>query len=332
MAARGSKMVIYAALAGNSLIAATKFVASAWTGSSAMLSEGIHSLVDTGNQALLLYGMKRSNRPADEVHPFGYGTEIYFWAFVVAILIFAVGAGVSIYEGVRKILHPHVMEDPLVNYVVLSLAFLFEAGAWWVAFREFRKTKGRFGWLEAVRLSKDPTIFTVLFEDSAAMAGLIVAFIGISLAHHTGLAWLDGAASVVIGLILGLTALALAIETKGLLIGEAASGEMVSAIRRLVEATPTVRALNELRTMHLGPNDVLLGLSIDFEDNLTAGKVEQSISALERVIKENFPIITRLFIEVQSERQHAAEEARERALAEAHGMVPEQDDHGTQPK
>ncbi|MCC2110516.1 MAG: cation transporter [Hyphomicrobiales bacterium] len=325
MAAHGSKMVIYAALAGNSLIALTKFAAALWTGSSAMMSEGIHSLVDTGNQGLLLYGLKRANRPADDAHPFGYGTEIYFWAFVVAILIFAVGAGVSIYEGVQKILHPHPMEDPIVNYVVLGLAMLFEAGAWWMAFKEFRKTKGRLGWLEAVHMSKDPTVFTVLFEDSAAMAGLLVAFFGIMISEYMGLAWVDGAASVVIGLILALAAIVLAIETKGLLIGEAASTETTNAIRGLVEATPTVRALNELRTMHLGPNDVLLGLSIDFEDNLTAGKVEDAIYALERAIKDNFPLVTRLFIEVQSERHHAEEEAREKALAEAHGMTEAND-------
>ncbi len=332
MAAHGSKMVIYAALIGNSLIAVTKFAAASWTGSSAMLSEGIHSLVDTGNQGLLLYGLRRANRPADDTHPFGYGTEIYFWAFVVAILIFAVGAGVSIYEGVNKILHPHPMEDPIVNYVVLILAMIFEAGAWWMAYKEFRKTKGRLGWMEAVRLSKDPTVFTVLFEDSAAMAGLIVAFVGIMIAQYTGLDWVDGATSVVIGLILATAAIVLAIETKGLLIGESASTETTKSIRGLVEATPTIRAVNELRTMHLGPNDILLGLSIDFEDNLTAGKVEESIYALERAIKDNFPLVTRLFIEVQSARHHAEEEARERALAEAHGMAAVDDADSSDPK
>jgi len=215
MAAHGTK-VVYAALIGNSLIAVTKFAAAALTGSSAMLSEGVHSLVDTGNQLLLLYGIHRAGRPADRRHPFGYGAELYFWAFVVAILIFAVGAGVSIYEGIAKIREPHAIESPVINYVVLALAMVFEAAAWWIAFKAFRATKGKLGWLQAVRSSKDPTIFTVLFEDTAAMLGLTVALIGIWGAATFDILWLDGAASVVIGLILAVAALLLAIETKGL--------------------------------------------------------------------------------------------------------------------
>ena len=305
--ATGSRKVIYAALAGNALIAVTKFVAAGITGSSAMLSEGIHSLVDTGNQGLLLYGLHRARRPADDKHPFGYGAELYFWAFVVAILIFAVGAGVSIYEGVQKMLAPHVIENPLVNYVVLALAFLFEAVAWLVALREFRTTRGKRSYLEAVRQSKDPTVFTVLFEDTAAMLGLAVAFAGVLGAQFLGIAELDGAASIVIGAILAITAVLLAYETKGLLIGEAAAPEIVSAIRNIVEATPTVDRLNEIRTLHRGPNDVLLALSVDFENNLTAGKVEEAIAQLEDAIKERFPVVRRLFIEVQSAADHADE-------------------------
>jgi len=319
----GSKKVIFAALAGNTLIAITKFAAAFWTGSSAMLSEGIHSLVDTGNQGLLLHGMARAGRPADETHPFGYGREIYFWAFVVAILIFAVGAGVSIYEGIIKVLDPHPVEDAFVNYAVLGAAFVFEGAAWWVAFREFQTDKGRAGFLAAVRDSKDPTIFTVLFEDTAAMLGLFVAFVGIAIAEATGIAWIDGAASIVIGFILAMTAVLLAIETKGLLIGEAASPRLVSTIEGLVAATPTVRALNELRTMHLGPSEVLLALSLDFEDNLTAGKVEDAIYALEVTIKGLFPEVTRLYIEVQSDRHHAEAEALALAAAEAGEKAPD---------
>lgn len=319
MAAHGSKTVIFAALAGNTLISITKFAAAFWTGSSAMLSEGIHSLVDTGNQGLLLYGMRRASRPADERHPFGYGAEIYFWAFVVAILIFAVGAGVSIYEGVQKILHPHPIENVIVNYVVLGLAFLFEAGAWFIALKEFRTTKGKLGWLEAVQLSKDPTVFTVLFEDTAAMLGLLVAFVGIALAQVTGLLWFDGASSIVIGVILALTAVLLAIETKGLLIGESAAPHLVNTVRALVNATPMIKGLNELRSMHLGPNDVLLAISLDFEDNITAGNVEETVFVLETAIKERFPQVTRLFIEVQSLRRHDEVLAREIAAGEAHG-------------
>ncbi|MGI9451618.1 MAG: cation diffusion facilitator family transporter, partial [Geminicoccaceae bacterium] len=220
MAASSSKTVIYAALIGNGLIAITKFIAAAFTGSAAMLSEAVHSVVDTGNQGLLLYGIKRSNRPPDDRHPFGYGMELYFWAFVVAILIFAGGAGISIYHGVEKILHPHPVENAYVNYIVLALAMVFEAFAWWVAFRAFQVAKGKLGYFEAVRRSKDPALFTVLFEDSAAMLGLIVAMVGIALGQWLDMPILDGVASVLIGVILAVTAALLAYEAKGLLIGE----------------------------------------------------------------------------------------------------------------
>ncbi len=199
MSAGGSKKVIYAALAGNGLIAISKFGAATYTGSSAMLSEAIHSLVDTGNQGLLLHGLRRSRRPADTTHPFGYGTEVYFWAFVVAILIFALGAGVAIYEGVHKLANPQPMENVFVNYLVLGGAIVFEGGSWWVAFREFRKGKGDQGYLEAVRGSKDPTVFTVLFEDSAAMLGLIVALVGIALGDVLEIPAFDGVAWDVLG-------------------------------------------------------------------------------------------------------------------------------------
>lgn len=302
--ASGSKKVIYAALIGNALISITKFVAAAYTGSSAMLSEGIHSLVDTGNQGLLLYGMKRAARPADEKHPFGYGTELYFWAFVVAILIFAVGAGVSIYEGIHKIMDPHTVTNPLVNYVVLGLALIFEAAAWWVAFKEFQTRRGKRGMIEAVLQSKDPTVFTVLFEDTAAMLGLVVAFVGIYAAQVTGLAWLDGAASVAIGLILAGTASLLAIETKGLLIGESAAPELEKDIRDIIATRTTVRAINELRTMHQGPNDILLAISLDFRNDISVGDIEETIYSLEKAIKSRFPDVQRVFIEAQSRRHH----------------------------
>ena len=193
--AGGSKKVIYAALAGNSLIAVTKFVAAGLTGSSAMLSEAVHSVVDTGNQGLLRYGLARSRRPADEEHPFGHGPELYFWAFVVAILIFGLGAGISFYEGLAKISDPHPITNPVINYVVLAVAIVFELGAWLVAFREFRKVQGRATLLTAVRRSKDPALFTVLFEDTAAMLGLLFALAGIALADWLDMPWLDGAAS-----------------------------------------------------------------------------------------------------------------------------------------
>jgi cation diffusion facilitator family transporter len=307
MAAASSKTVIYAALIGNGLIAITKFIAAALTGSAAMLSEAVHSVVDTGNQGLLLYGIKRSNRPPDDAHPFGYGMELYFWAFVVAILIFAGGAGISIYHGVEKVLHPEPLESVYVNYIVLGLAMVFEAFAWWVAFKAFRATKGSQGWLEAVRRSKDPALFTVLFEDSAAMLGLIVAFIGIALGQVLGMPVLDGVASVLIGVILALTAALLAYEAKGLLIGEGVELETKHGIETVISEQDGILRLNELRSMHLGPEDVLLTISVDFVSNRSADQVEATISKMEQEIKERYPQVRRVFIEAQNWRAHQAD-------------------------
>lgn len=317
--ASGSKKVIYAALVGNALISVTKFVAASITGSSAMFSEGIHSLVDTGNQGLLLFGIWRSKRPADEKHPFGYASEIYFWAFVVAIMIFAIGAGISLYEGIQKTLHPHPINDPTINYVVLGLAMAFEGVAWYIAFREFETTRGKRTIFEAVAESKDPTIFTVLFEDTAAMLGLFVAFVGIYCAQTFGIPELDGVASIVIGLILAGTAMVLARETMGLLIGEAAAPEIVTRIREIVEGNKSVVALNEIRTLHRGPNDVLLALSVDYKNNISAGKVENTNYAMELEIKKEFPVVKRLFIEVQSAAHHAEEVQRAAEARKADG-------------
>jgi cation diffusion facilitator family transporter len=304
MAASGSKKVIYAALAGNLLIAVTKFAAATYTGSSAMLSEAIHSLVDTGNQGLLLHGMKQAAVPADSQHPFGYGKELYFWAFVVAILIFALGAGISIYEGIHKVANPEPVSSPIVNYVVLGAAMIFEGGAWWVAYKEFNKTRGHLGFFTAIHRSKDPTVFTVLFEDSAAMAGLVVAFVGIACAQVFDAPVLDGVASIVIGGILGLTAIFLAIETKGLLIGEATKSSVVTGIRDLIAGEPGIARVNELLTMHFGPTDVLLNLSVDFKDNVSSQEVERVVSSLESRIVSQFPAITRVFIEAQNFASH----------------------------
>ncbi len=312
MDAHGSKKAIYAAVVGNSLIAVTKFIAAFMTGSSAMLSEGIHSVVDTGNQFLLLYGMKKAATPADDKHPFGYGMELYFWAFIVAIVIFGVGAGVSIYEGIHKVIDPHVMTNPTINYIVLGAAIGFEAFSWMVAFKEFRKTKGSRGYFEAVRLSKDPTLFTVLFEDSAAMLGLIVALVGIYLAQALSIPEFDGIASIVIGLILAGTAFVLAYECKGLLVGEAAHQDVIDGIQRIIRAAPGVKGRNELLTMHMSPADVLVNVSLDFEDTLDSSDVEDRISEIERDIKTRFPIVTRVFVEAQSREGHASNKAFER--------------------
>ncbi|MDH3664088.1 MAG: cation diffusion facilitator family transporter, partial [Alphaproteobacteria bacterium] len=240
-------------------------------------------------------------------HPFGYGMELYFWAFVVAILIFAGGAGISAYHGIEKILHPEPMKNAYVNYIVLTLAMVFEAFAWWVAFKAFRATKGTLGWFEAVRRSKDPALFTVLFEDSAAMLGLVVALVGIALGQALDMPVLDGVASLLIGVILALTAGLLAYEAKGLLIGEGVEPEVKRGIEAVIAQQPGILRLNELRSMHLGPEEVLLTISIDFGSDLSADEVEQTISEMEQTIKARYSEVRRVFIEAQNWRAHQAD-------------------------
>ena len=298
--ASGSKTVILAALIGNMLISITKFVAASMTGSSAMLSEGIHSLVDTGNQVLLLYGLKRAAKPADEDFPFGYGKEIYFWCFVVAMLIFALGGGFSIYEGIRHLQHPEPITNANVIYLVLALAMVFEGVAWYFAFREFSRVKGRWGYLEAIQRAKDPSIFVVLFEDSAAMLGLVVAFIGVLLSEITGILIFDGIASVIIGLILIGTAVWLAYETKSLLIGESANKPVIRGIRDTLGGYENIDYVNEVLTMHMGPDFILANISVDFDNSISAQQVEADIAAIDRSIKQAYPQIKRVFIEAES--------------------------------
>ncbi|RYD81932.1 MAG: cation diffusion facilitator family transporter, partial [Sphingomonadales bacterium] len=268
------RLTLFAALAANLGIAVAKFVAAAVSGSSAMLTEGFHSVVDSLNQLLLLYGQKRSERPPDDRHPFGYGRELFFWSFVVAILIFATGAGLSIYEGIRHILDPEPMRSPLINYVVLAIALVLEGASWLIAVREFDKARGDLGWWEAVHQSKDPASFVILFEDSAAMFGLIVASIGITLSWFTGDARWDGVASVLIGVALAGVALALARESKGLLIGEPADPAIEAAVRAAIDRRPEVTGVNEITTIHLGPRNIFVGLSVDFEDRVPVGRIE----------------------------------------------------------
>ena len=301
--ASGSKKVILAALAGNALISITKFGAAAYTGSSAMLSEGIHSLVDTGNQFLLLYGIKRASKPADDDFPFGYGKEIYFWSFIVAILIFALGGGISIYEGISNLQHPEPINNPMVNYVVLGLAMIFEGAAWLFAFKEFNKVKGKWGYIEAIQRTKDPSIFVVLFEDSAAMLGLLVAFIGIALSQYTGILIFDSIASIVIGLILIGTAIWLAYETKGLLIGESANRSTIKDIRDILEAADSIEHVNEVLTMHMGPDFILANISVNFADSKTADEIEIVIADIDKSIKAQKPQIKRIFIEAEKRSQ-----------------------------
>ncbi|RFD19198.1 cation transporter [Komagataeibacter melaceti] len=298
-----SRTVIFAALGGNLLVAATKFGAAFLTGSSSMLSEAIHSLIDTGNQGLLLVGIRRAQRPATVQHPFGHGLELYFWTFVVALLIFGVGAGVSFFEGIIHILHPQPATHVVVNYLVLGASIVFEGSVWLFALRAFRKDgKGRRGWVEAVQVSKDPTVFTVLFEDTAALAGLAVAFLGNVLAEWLDMPVLDGVASIVIGCILALTAGFLALESQSLLTGEGVAPEVLAALRRMALSAQGVERLNEIRSLHFGPHDVLVVISVDFRNDMSAGQVEIVVSALERQIKQQYPDVTRVFIEAQDSR------------------------------
>ncbi len=289
-------IVLYGALAANLGIGIAKFVAAGITGSSSMLTEGFHSCVDSGNQILLLYGQSRAKRPADEAHPFGYGRELYFWAFVVAILIFAVGAGVSIYEGWRHIQAPEPLTDPLVNYIVLAIAFALEGSSWFVAMREFAGAKGDIGWWQAIRRSKDPAGFIVLFEDSAALAGLVIAAIGIWASHHYAEPRIDGAASIAIGLILAGVAVLLARESKGLLIGERAEPEVIATVRRIVAAHPAIVAVNHVRTIHTAPDSIFVAISADFDDDIRMGDAESLIEEIEDSLRSAVPMLSSIYI------------------------------------
>ncbi len=296
----GSKHVVYAALAGNLLIALTKFVAAGLTGSSAMWAEGIHSVVDSGNQVLLLYGMRRAQRPADARFPFGYGKEVYFWSFVVALLVFSTGAGLSLYEGIQHLRYPADIENPIINYIVLAIAMALEGGSWQVAYRQFRRMQGQRGVVEAVKRGKDPTVIAVFFEDSAALAGLVVAFVGVGLFQITGNAMFDAGASIVIGLILGGTAAWLAFETKGLLIGESANREVVAEIRRLAERYPEVEKVNEVLTMHMGPEYILANISVNIACDVPRTRAHAIMDELDARIKRADPRVKRVFIESQN--------------------------------
>lgn len=289
------------AFAANLGIAVSKFVAAALTGSSAMLTEGIHSVVDSLNQVLLLWGRRQSRKPADARHPFGYGRELYFWSFVVAVLVFALGAGVSVYEGVLHIMEPEEAVSPIVAYAVLAFAFLLEGGSTLAAFREFRAAKGSLGWFQAVRQSKDPPAFIVLLENGAAMAGILVAAAGVALSQATGNPFFDGAASVVIGMILAVTALVLAIESKALLIGEAADPELVESIRVAADVEQGIVGVGHIMTVHSSPDQITVIMSADFEDSITAGEVERIIARIEERVEALWPVVKRLYIRPQQD-------------------------------
>ena len=294
-----SRTAIFAAIAGNIAIAITKLIAAFFTGSSAMLSEGIHSLVDTGNGWLLLLGSRRSRKPADASHPFGHGKELYFWSLVVAILIFALGGGMSVYEGVTHLAHPHA-SNPTWNYVVLGFAIIFEGVSFYFAFRAFRSEMSGGGILKAIRASKDPTTFTVLFEDTAALLGLVVAFLGIFLGHQLNNPYLDGVASIIIGVILGVVAGFLAWESKGLLIGEGVDAETLASIRKIARSDASVAEVRKSLTMHFGPQDVLLALDVRFKKHLKAEEIAAAIDRIESKIRAQHSEIKHIFIEAKS--------------------------------
>lgn len=291
-----SRFVVYAALVGNLLIAISKFVAAAIGGSSAMLSEGVHSLVDTTNEVLLLYGLHRAGEPPDRTHPFGHGRELYFWNFIVALLVFALGAGVSFYEGVSHIRHPEAITDPRLSYIVLAIAFLLEGITWVISLRNVRARKGTVGYLEAFRRSKDPSVFTVLFEDSAALLGLLIAAAGILGAEQLGDPRIDGYASIGIALVLATASILLARETKGLLIGEQADPRLRQSILAISSATPGVRQVNAVLTSQLGPRQVVASVSAEFDDSLSTPQVEESVNTIERNVRSKHPEVVGLFV------------------------------------
>ncbi|HKJ96026.1 MAG TPA: cation diffusion facilitator family transporter [Gammaproteobacteria bacterium] len=296
-----SRKAIYAAIAGNLAIAVTKFVAAAVSGSAAMAAEGIHSLVDTGNGLLLLFGIHRSRRPADADHPFGYGKALYFYSLIVAIMIFAFGGGISIYQGIEHILHPAELGDPVIAFAVLGASMLFEGASWLTAWVAFRQAKGSRGVREEIRRSKDPTSFAVLFEDTAAMLGLAVAMVLLAFAYGLGVPVLDGVASVLIGLILCSVSWMLGYETRSLLVGESADPDVQTRIEGLVLEDPGVDGVLRMMTMHLAPREILLTLDIDFRDDLASvTAVEQVVDRIERRIRDALPEVRFIFIEARS--------------------------------
>ncbi|MCP8937450.1 cation diffusion facilitator family transporter [Alsobacter sp. SYSU M60028] len=293
-------IAVYAALVGNLLVAATKFAAAAWTGSSSTLSEAFHSLVDTVNEVLLLYGIHRSRRPPDPKHTWGHGREIYFWSFVVAILVFAAGAGVSAYEGVQHLRAPELVEDPFVVYAVLALSLAFESASWVFAWRQFRSSNRVEGLLAAIRRSKDPATFTVLLEDSAAVIGLLIALASTAVSQLLEKPEIDAYGSLAISVLLAAVAALLARETKGLLIGEPADRTTTDLILRIANEEPGVVAANGVLTTHLGPDQVTASLSIEFEDGLRTPDIERAVSSIESKVRQEAPSVVLLFVKPQT--------------------------------
>ncbi|HZQ75199.1 MAG TPA: cation diffusion facilitator family transporter [Burkholderiales bacterium] len=291
---------LLAAIAANLLIALTKFAAAAFSGSAAMLSEAIHSLVDTGNEALMLYGLRRSRFPADATHPFGYGHEVYFWTLVVGVVIFALGGGMSIVTGVQHIAAGRAPEPGAWSYAVLACAGVFEGISWWFGLKAFRAEQRGRGVLETIQLSKDPTTFAVLLEDSAALAGIALALGGIYLSTALQAPWMDGAASVLIGLLLGAVALVMVRESKGLLVGEGMEAGTLDILRRIVGEDPEVERVDKMLTLYLGPHEVMLAMEVHFRGDAPARDVRAALARLRRRIQERYPRIRRVFLDMTS--------------------------------
>lgn len=295
-----SLTAIFAAIIGNVLVAATKFVAAFFTGSSAMLSEGLHSAVDTGNGILMLVGVRKSQKPPDKQHPFGHGRELYFWSLVVAFSIFAVGGGVSIYEGILRLNRPTPIENAVWNYAVLGASMIFEGTSWYFGWLAFSTTRRGQTVVEAIRDSKDPTNFTVLLEDSAAMIGLVIAFLGVFLGYEFGIWYFDGIASILIGILLCTIALILGKESRSLLIGEAADEETLRGITEIATNDPNVESVTKLLTIYIGPDDVAATLELKFKKTISSADLRHSARSIELKIRERFPAIKRVYYEAES--------------------------------
>ena len=291
-------ITVYGAIAANSIIAVAKFIAAGMSGSSAMLAEGIHSVVDTGNEMLLLLGIHKSDKPADELHPFGHGKELYFWSLIVAIILFGIGGGMSVYEGIVHIIHPSEIKDPFWNYLVLAIAFVSEGISWGIAMRELLRRKPHGNIWRAIKASKDPSVFIVIGEDSAALAGILVAAGGVYFGHRLENPYLDGIASIIIGLILGAVAVFLASESKGLLVGESADREIVQGVKAIVEKDQGVEKVQRLLTMHLGPENILLNMDLLFSKKVAVSDLPDVIKRVEGSIRSSYPEIKQIFIEL----------------------------------
>lgn len=302
MSVEGSKLSIFAAIAANILISILKFVASVFTGSSAMLSEGIHSLVDSANGVLLLYGINRSHKKPDKMHPFGHGKEVYFWSFIVSILVFSLGGGIAIYEGIHRLLHPvvsHGESNVMWNYGVLLGAILFEGTSLYIGMKQFRKVHPT-GFRSALQESKDAASVAIIIEETAALAGLVIALLGITLAHFLHDPLYDALASIAIGILLVYVAYFMAVETKHLLIGETASKKSIKILNDILDDYDKIEFFGNIRTMHLGPEEVIVGIEVNFEDSMSVGELEIIVKEIKERIRKSNPKFTHIYIESDS--------------------------------